>query len=194
VATASNGNNGAIPSAGPSGQGFGFGGRGGPGGNLGALRQQLGQLPQGAGGVTGGAGRPGAGGGAGGLLNASTPSAALKAALLQNAKNYTWVAATVGSNNAAGLQLATGKAVMAIGGFNGSDPSPTLAQFEKWVSEGKVHYFIGSGSLGGFGGFGGRNGGSSGTGSQIASWVESHFTATTIGGQTVYDLTTSSGA
>jgi 4-amino-4-deoxy-L-arabinose transferase-like glycosyltransferase len=197
VATASTGKTGAIPSAGPAGQGFGpGGGRGGPGGNLGALRQQFQQQQNGGGfggpgGGTGG-GNNGGGGGAGGLLNASTPSAALKAALLANAKNYTWVAATVGSNNAAGLQLAIGKAVMAIGGFNGTDPSPTLAQFENWVSEGKIHYFIGSGTLGGFGGFGG--GGSSGTGSEIASWVQSHFTATTIGGQTVYDLTTSSGA
>jgi 4-amino-4-deoxy-L-arabinose transferase-like glycosyltransferase len=190
VSTAATGKSGAIPSAGPAGQGFGFGGRGGPGGNFGALRQRLGQLPQGAGGGNFG-GLGGRGGGAGGLLDASTPSAALKAALLANAKDYTWVAATVGSNNAAGLQLATGKAVMAIGGFNGTDPSPTLAQFEKWVSEGKIHYFIGGSGFGGGGGFGG---GSSGTSSQIESWVTSHFQATTIGGQTVYDLTTSSGA
>jgi 4-amino-4-deoxy-L-arabinose transferase-like glycosyltransferase len=193
VATAATGKSGAIPSAGPSGQGFGpGGGRGGPGGNFGALRQQFQQ--QNGGGRFGGPGG-GTGGGGGGLLDASTPSAALKAALLDNAKNYTWVAATVGSNNAAGLQLATGKAVMAIGGFNGTDPSPTLAQFEKWVSEGKIHYFIGSGTLGGgFGGFGGGQNGATGTGSQIAAWVEAHFQSTTIGGQTVYDLTTSSGA
>ncbi|HEX4428154.1 MAG TPA: glycosyltransferase family 39 protein [Frankiaceae bacterium] len=192
VATAATGKSGSIPSAGPSGQGFGFGGRGGFGGGgaiPGGVRQQLQQGAGGFGGRTGGA--TGGGGGLGGLLDASTPSAALKAALLANAKNYTWVAATVGSNNAAGLQLATGKAVMAIGGFNGTDPSPTLAQFEKWVSEGKIHYFIGGGSLGG-GGFGGNS--SSGTGSQIATWVQSHFKSTTIGGQTVYDLTTSSGA
>ena len=191
VATAATGKSGAIPSAGPAGQGFGFGGRGGPGGAIPAGVR--GQVPQQAGGFGGFGGRAG-GGGAGGLLDASTPSAALKAALLANAKNYTWVAATVGSNNAAGLQLATGKAVMAIGGFNGTDPSPTLAQFQKWVSEGKIHYFIGGGGLGGFGGgrFGGNS--SSGTSSQIAAWVQAHFTATTIGGQTVYELPTSSGA
>ena len=192
VATAATGKSGSIPSAGPAGQGFGPGGRGGPGG-FGAPRQQF--QPQNGAGTRGGFGGPGGGtggggGAGGGLLNASTPSAALKAALLDNAKNYTWVAATVGSNNAAGLQLATGKAVMAIGGFNGTDPSPTLAQFEQWVSEGRIHYFLGGGSLGGFGG----RGGSSGTSSEIASWVQSHFKATTIGGQTVYDLTTSSGA
>ena len=38
---------------------------------------------------------------------------------------------------------------MAIGGFNGSDPSPTLAQFEKWVAEGQISYFIAGGGFGG---------------------------------------------
>jgi hypothetical protein len=96
------------------------------------------------------------------------------------------VAATVGANEASGYQLATGKSVMPIGGFNGTDPSPSLAQFEKLVSEGKIHYFIGGGGFGGR--FGGGGGGSS-TSSQIASWVESHFSSTTVGGVTLYDLT-----
>ena len=196
VATASTGNSGSIPSAGPAGQGGGFGGfggRGGPGGGAAPGGLRAGAGAGGFGGRTAG-GAPAARG-LGGLLDASTPSAALKAALLANAKNYTWVAATVGSNNAAGLQLATGKAVMAIGGFNGTDPSPTLAQFEKWVSEGKIHYFIGGGGLGGgFGGGGFGRGSSSGTSSQIAAWVQAHYKSSTIGGETVYDLTTSSGA
>ena len=94
------------------------------------------------------------------------------------------------SNNAAGYQLASGEPVMAIGGFNGTDPAPTLAQFEKYVAEGKIHYFIAGGGGGGFGGggFGGAGGGSDDA-SQITSWVESHFTAETVGGVTVYDLT-----
>ena len=46
------------------------------------------------------------------------------------------------SNNAAGYQLASGEPVMAIGGFNGTDPAPTLAQFEQYVAAGKIHYFI----------------------------------------------------
>ena len=37
---------------------------------------------------------------------------------------YTWAAAAVGSNEAAGYQLASGEPVMAIGGFNGTDPAP----------------------------------------------------------------------
>ena len=72
---------------------------------------------------------------------------------------------------------------MAIGGFNGSDAAPTLAQFQEWVKEGLVNYFIpGNGAGGGMGG-------GSSSGSEITSWVESHYTATTVGGVTVYDLT-----
>ena len=205
VATASTGKSGSIPSAGPAvagGRG-GFGGgarpggaRGGTGtrggfGGFGGGGTPQGTPPTGAQGGTGAApggaagGARTGGGGLGGLLDATTPSAALKSALLADAGKYTWVAAIVGSNNASGLQLATQKPVMSIGGFNGTDPSPTLAQFQKWVSEGKIHYFIGSGSLGGFGG----RGGSTGTGTSIATWVAAHYTAKTIGGQTVYDLT-----
>ncbi len=85
------------------------------------------------------------------------------------------------SNSAAGYQLATGDPVMAIGGFNGTDPAPTLAQFERDVAEKKVHSFIS-------GGRGLGNGSSGTTASQITGWVESHFTAETINGVTVYDL------
>jgi hypothetical protein len=96
------------------------------------------------------------------------------------------VAATVGSQSAAGLQLGTEEPVMAIGGFNGSDPSPTLAQFQAHVRAGRIHYFLaGGGTLGGPGG--GTAG--SGTASRITAWVEETFTPVTIGGQTFYDLT-----
>jgi hypothetical protein len=94
---------------------------------------------------------------------------------------------------------------MAIGGFSGSDPAPTLAGFKKLVSEHKIHYFV-SGGIGGGGEFGsGLRGGTSGelgrsdggqagpggggNASQITAWVEAHFTARTVGGMTVYDLT-----
>ncbi len=49
----------------------------------------------------------------------------------------------------------------------------------------RIHYFIASGAGGG--GFG-PSGGSSDDASLITSWVESHFTAKTVGGVTVYDL------
>ena len=140
------------------------------------------------GGGTGGAGAPGGGGGMGGLLDGARVGSAMKALLLKDADAYTWVAAAIGSQNQASYQLATGKPVMSIGGFNGSDPSPTLAQFEKDVSAGRVHYFIGSGGGGG-GGLGGPGMGGSNASSAISTWVTAHFTARTVGGVTVYDLT-----
>ena len=50
----------------------------------------------------------------------------------------------------------------------------------------KIHYFIGGGGFGG-GGFGG--GSDSRPSSQITTWVEQNFTAKTVDGVTVYDLT-----
>jgi hypothetical protein len=120
----------------------------------------------------------------GGLLDASTPSTAVVSALSANADQYTWVAAAIGSQNAAGLQLGTQLPVMAIGGFNGSDPSPTLAQFQAHVQAGQIHYFLAGGGFGG----GGQSGGSN-VSSQISTWVQQSFTAVTIGGSTFYDLT-----
>ena len=119
-------------------------------------------------------------------MNSSQSNPALTKALQADASRYTWVAATVNSNNAAGYQLASDDPVMAIGGFRGTDPAPSLAEFEKFVTEHKIHYYVASGA-GGRGGFGG--GGTADDASQITSWVESHFTAETVGGVTVYNLT-----
>ncbi len=179
-----------FPGGGPGG---GFPGAGGPGGfpTGGFPGGTTGGAPGGTGirgGFPGGPG--GGGGGAGGLLNASKPSAALVKALQAGASRYSWVAATVGSNSAAGYQLGTDDPVMSIGGFNGTDPTPTLAQFERYVAEGRIHYFIAGGGGPGGGGFGGPGGGTTtSTSSQITSWVEAHFTAQTVGGVTLYDLT-----
>ncbi|MDQ1743025.1 MAG: hypothetical protein QOE23_1364 [Pseudonocardiales bacterium] len=205
VSTARTPHTGSIPSAGPAATG-GFGGpgggAGGPGGQRfngqrpggfgappnGAPTGGFGQNPGGTGQAAGGANRAG---GMGGLLDASTPSAAAVAALKANASSFTWVAAAIGSQSAAGVQLATEQPVMAIGGFNGSDPSPTLAKFQALVSAGKIHYFLGGGRLGG--GFGGNQSGGSNSSAQISSWVQSNFTAVTVGGTTLYDLTQPTG-
>ena len=75
---------------------------------------------------------------------------------------------------------------MPIGGFNGSDPSPTLAQFQEYVAQGEIHYFlVGSTQRGGQGGRGGADAG----GSEISTWVTQNFDAVTLGTQTYYDLT-----
>ncbi|WP_424918842.1 ArnT family glycosyltransferase [Streptomyces sp. wa1064] len=146
--------------------------------------------------------RGGGGGGMGGLLNGASVDAEAKALLEKGADDYTWVAAAVGAQNAASYQLATGEPVMAIGGFNGSDPSPTLAQFKKYVAEGKIHYFVsgggmgggmGGGTGGGREGGGGGMGGDAGTSSEISSWVTENFTEVTVGSATFYDLTQPAG-
>jgi 4-amino-4-deoxy-L-arabinose transferase-like glycosyltransferase len=190
------GGQGGGQGGGPGGGGFGghgggpggFGGQGFPGGPGGTNGTGTGSAGTGSAGTDGTTGGPGGGGfGGGGLLNATTPSSALTTALRTNAAKYRWVAAAVGSQNASGYQLAAGEPVMAIGGFNGSDPAPTLAQFEAYVAAGDIHYFIGGD------GIGGSAGGSSDS-QQIASWVASHFTAATVGGTTVYDLTSGNGS
>ncbi|RSS53823.1 glycosyltransferase family 39 protein [Streptomyces sp. WAC01280] len=208
------GQGGQMPGGQGQGQGQGGqmpggqGGQGGqmPGGQGQAQGGQGGQMPGGTPpqgmpqGMSRGEGGPGGGGGGmGGLLNGASVGTEAEAALLADADDYTWVAATVGAQNAASYQLATEKPVMAIGGFNGSDPSPTLAQFKQYVAEGKIHYFIG-GSESGTGESatgtgedgGGRMGGGGGPGggnSEISTWVSETFEKVTIGGATFYDLT-----
>jgi len=73
---------------------------------------------------------------------------------------------------------------MAIGGFNGGDDAPTLAQFQRWVAAGQVHWFVAGDQGGGPGGFG-----RGGAAARISQWVAATFTARTVGGETVYDLT-----
>jgi hypothetical protein len=164
VATAATTHSGAIPSAGPNASGaFGRGG--------------------GQGGPPGGGGRAGGFGGVGSLLNSTTPGAALTALLEQDSALYKWVGATVGSMPAAGYQLAANAPVMAVGGFNGSDPSPTLEQFQDYVHNGQIHYFLGDGST-----MQAQSG--SDAAQQIAAGVAANYTPTTVDGTTVYDLST----
>jgi hypothetical protein len=131
---------------------------------------------------------PGGRGGIGGLLDTAQANPELVAALESNASVYRWVAATTGSNNAAGLQLSSGMPVMAIGGFNGSDPSPTLAEFQSYVAKGQIHYYIGGSDAAGFRG----TVGGSDSAAEIYAWVQANFHSSTIGGVTVYDLSAGS--
>jgi 4-amino-4-deoxy-L-arabinose transferase-like glycosyltransferase len=96
-----------------------------------------------------------------------------------------WSAAVDGSSTAAGLELSTNTPVMAIGGFSGSDPVPTLSQFQQYVAKHQVTYFIAQDDQGGGpGGFGGKQH------SDINDWVAATFAPIKVGSDTVYDLTT----
>jgi 4-amino-4-deoxy-L-arabinose transferase-like glycosyltransferase len=183
VTTARTAHSGALPSAGPAvvggrggpGGGGGFGGMRPTGTGTGGFAAPFGTAPGGARGAGGGFG------GMGGFLDSSTPSATVVAELKAGASGYRWVLATVNSNSAAGYQLATGDPVMAIGGFNGTDPAPTLAEFQALVKAHRIHWFVAGGGMG--------SGGTGTTASQITAWVEAHFKTTTVGGTTLYDLT-----
>jgi 4-amino-4-deoxy-L-arabinose transferase-like glycosyltransferase len=232
---------GTSPSAGPAltaGLG-GAGARGlfpGAAGRAAAGRGGFADFPGGLADRPGGL-RGGFGGGGRGGFGAFGGGAAVSSAFVKlletGATHYTWAAATEGSDTAASMELATGGVpVMAIGGFRGTDPAPSLAEFQKLVAAHQIHYYVaggggfgggfGGGGFGGAGGFGGRApepgaaetgpaaGGAGGAGagfggfggggfggaggratdaSQIAAWVEAHFTPKTVGGMTVYDLT-----
>jgi 4-amino-4-deoxy-L-arabinose transferase-like glycosyltransferase len=100
--------------------------------------------------------------------------------LVRGADNR-WAAATVGSMLAGELELKTGASVMAIGGFTGSDNSPTLAQFQTYVVDHQIRYFIPSDR-------GGPPHRESAGAADIAAWVQQNFTPIDVGGTTVYDL------
>ena len=144
---------GSIPSAGPTVNGAsGFPGAGGFGGGTSSSSARAGAVGA---------------GGAGG----TSVSSALVSALKTNASHYRWVAATSGSPSAASLELASGgDPVMAIGGFSGEGGNLSLAQFEKYVKAGEIHYYIAGGGAGGFGG--GTTGSSGSTGSGESSISE----------------------
>ena len=117
----------------------------------------------------------------GGLLGGGRSSSKVVVMLEKSSDSYRWSAATTGSQQAAGYQLASQKPVMAIGGFNGSDPYPSLEQFKQYVKDKQIHYYIA-------GEMGGHQMGGSDTATQISQWVAKHYTATTVDGVTVYDL------
>ena len=205
IATAATAHTGALPAAGPAVASFGGPGGGGQGGTgpggaripgggtarggTGTAGGPPGQFPGSTGGTpptsgTGAQGSPRArsqAGGPGGLGGDTQVAATLTRLLRGGAAGYRWAAATVGSESAAPLQLASGDPVMAIGGFNGSDGAPTLAEFQRLVAAGEIHYFVGANQA--------SFGGGSGAAAQITSWVRAHFTAETVGGVTVCDLT-----
>jgi 4-amino-4-deoxy-L-arabinose transferase-like glycosyltransferase len=213
VSTAATTHNGSTPTAGPSGQrggtGGGPGGTGGDGqlpsgGMTGNGERPTGTMPQGTrqgspqgtskGSSQGVAPPNGSSSGSsssgsdsqpsgGQTMGGATSAALVKLLKATKSSGVTWSAAVVGSQSAASLELSSDTSVMAIGGWSGSDAYPTLAQFEKYVAEGKIRYYVSGGQQGG------GPGGQRGTSSAIATWVAAHYTKVTVGGQTVYDLT-----
>lgn len=104
---------------------------------------------------------------------------------LLRATKTKWSAAVVGSATAAGLELSSSTAVMAIGGFTGADPVPSLGQFKADVSAGQVTYYVVQRDWRGKPGGWPDNRNHSG----ITDWVTATFAGTQVGDTDVYDLT-----
>ncbi|GAA2337824.1 glycosyltransferase family 39 protein [Dactylosporangium salmoneum] len=140
-----------------------------------AAQPHAGSIPSSGPATTGGFGFGGGGfGGMGGMGGGST-----ELTTLLKSTTTKWAAATTGDQTAAELELSTGKSVIAIGGWDGSDPAPTLSWFKAAVARGEIAYYVS----------GGRGGGMGGGNSEIATWVAANFTAETAGNTTVYKLT-----
>ena len=123
----------------------------------------------------------GSAGGGGGMSG----QASSELTTLLSKTTTTYSAAMTGASSAASLMVASDTDVLDIGGWMGSDPYPTLAQFQTMVKNGEITYYISGGQGGGPGGS------DSSTASAIATWVQENYTATTVGSSTVYDLTAS---
>lgn len=126
--------------------------------------------------------------------------------LLAHQGNTRYLVATINAMSASPIILDTGKPVMALGGFSGSDPIVDANKLSAMVANGTVRYFLfpssgfnnlppqiretleagGNSNIGGFGGFGG------GKMQVINDWVSTHCTViptdqwqtTSNGGQT----------
>ncbi|CCQ15302.1 putative glycosyltransferase [Rhodococcus sp. AW25M09] len=201
IATTTHAHGGSIPTAGPTGAVSDDGMGGMPGGGMpgGAMPGEAvpgGAMPGEAAGLPSGFGTGdniGAPGGLsmgdmamGGMGQADTELTALL-----ESTTTKWSAAVNGSQSAAGYELASDTAVMAIGGWSG-DPAPSLDEFIEYVADHEVTYYV-SGGMGGDMARGGMGGDSPSTSSQIQEWVEANFTASTVGSATVYDLSTYTG-
>lgn len=104
---------------------------------------------------------------AGGGMGDSQTDPALLKYLTKHQGNAEYLFATDDSSTAAPYIISTGKAVMAMGGFNGTDKAITLAQFKKLVKEGKVKYYYS----------GGKTGGSN---TEIVNWIKKHAKKVTL--------------
>jgi 4-amino-4-deoxy-L-arabinose transferase-like glycosyltransferase len=159
-------------SAGGFGGGGGAGRTGGPGGG--------GSMPSGtppSGAATQSGGAPPSGGmpSGGGMGGGGSVDTALIEYLEANQGSAKYLVAASGSQTTAPIIISTGKAVVTIGGFGGSDPAPTVSQLAQMVKSGELKYVL-------IGGQGGGRGGSS----ELTAWVTAH-------GKAVTSVSTTSG-
>ncbi len=127
IATVTRVEQGSSPSSGPTSlaiSGIGFGGRGfGP--------------------LAGGGQPPG-------LIG--TADSSLLTYLERHQDGATWLVAVSSATQAAPIELATGRPVLAMGGFSGNDPALSVARLRRLVSSGQLRYVLVGGGRGGLAG------------------------------------------
>jgi 4-amino-4-deoxy-L-arabinose transferase-like glycosyltransferase len=168
---------GPTPSSGP-GISSGLGGARPFGGRFAGGTPPAGFPP---GGFAPGGGAPNFGGG-GGAGDAGGTNSTLIAYLEHNQGGATWLVAVASSNEAAPIELATGRPVMAMGGFSGGDPAMTVSELQSLVRSGQLRYVL----------VGGGGGGPAGGSQSVTSWVTQHgslVSSSESGTSGLYDLT-----
>ncbi|MCD5353665.1 ArnT family glycosyltransferase [Kineosporia mesophila] len=90
-------------------------------------------------------------------------------------QHYRWSAGALGARSASAYQLSLGRPVLAIGGYKGDDPVPTLDEFIQLTESHQLHWFIPGGTLGA-------------SGRQIQDWVISNFTPIAVDGVRLYEV------
>ena len=87
--------------------------------------------------------------------------------LLDNYNNEKYLVAVSSANSAASIILETGKPVMAVGGFSGTDNILTVERLEQMVKNGEIRFFQ-------------LDGNGMGRQSEITEWVKAHGKAVTL--------------
>ena len=181
----------AGPDTGFGGVGGGMGAKGGPDGKDGKDGMSgkdgmggpgKGQMPQGpppgmtAGTMPQGGAAPSGMGAPGGIGN--TANSALVTYLQANRGSATYLFAVFGAQAAAPYITSTGESVLPIGGFDGSDPVPTLEKFTALISDGALRFV----QVDGDSKKGGPSSGAAGSeavSTQIQTWVKANCSLVT---------------
>jgi len=77
------------------------------------------------------------------------PDPLLVAYLVANRGSARWIVAVTSADDDGPLELETGLPIMAMGGFKGSDPAPSLAQLQAYIASGQLRYVVVGGGQGG---------------------------------------------
>ncbi|MER6953895.1 MULTISPECIES: glycosyltransferase family 39 protein [unclassified Streptomyces] len=159
---------GGAPSGAPSGQNGQDGQQGGGNGEFPGGGESGGTAAGGgtAGGPGGGGGGGMGGGGGGGMGGADSQ---LISYLEKNQDGAKWLIAVSNSQSAGQMILSTGKPVISMFGFTGSDNAMTLAKLKELVKKGELHYIQLGGDMG--------RGGNNSQNQELTTWVQKNGTA-----------------